>query len=292
MECDFEYLINTKSNILVPPHLDDLVLSNIWSWLSLGELNRVSCASKKMRNLIGLDLDHMICSGLLEGGESKRSIVNLYPLIKSRCIHPISPDGLWEILQSNKCMVCKNAVKGEKNNSVRFARPKLGLKLCWSCLRSRCTVGIRKLGQHFDENVREYCIALDSERTCSNRYGNRRLKTDIEWQALWAKEHDIENTSSDIYSDVVEGTSYFSKDSINYLLAKPFWNGYGELCGPFVTARHIYDLVKALKVEPTLEGKLLAYDIFLQEECKAPHTEYFLYKEFEDAYDDTNILRS
>jgi hypothetical protein len=242
-----------------------------------------------MRNLIGLC--PIVRSGLLQGGEAKRSIVNLYPLIKSRCIHPISPDGLWEILQSNKCVVCKNAVKGEKNNSVRFARPKLGLKLCWGCLRSRSTVAIRKVGEDFNENVREYCIALDSERTCSNRYGNRRLETDIEWQTLWATDNGIENTSSDIYADEVEGTSYFCKDRINYLLAKPFKNGYGELCGPIVTARHIYGLVNTLKREPTLEGKLLAYDVFLQEKCKAPDTKHYLYEQFEQAYEE-NILRS
>jgi hypothetical protein len=289
LECDFQYLINTKSNILEPPHLDDFVLSHIWSYLCLGGLNRVSCTSKKMRSLIGLS--PMIRSGLLQGGEAKRSIVNLYPLIKSRCIHPISPDGLWEILQSNKCMVCKNAVKGEKNNSVRFARPRLGLKLCWSCLRSTSTVCIRKVGEHFNENIREYCIALDSERTCSNRYGSRRLETDVEWQTSWAKKQNIENTSSDIYSDEVEGTSYFCKDRINYLLAKPLKNRCGEFCGPIVTARHVYSLVKALKGEPTLEGKLLTYNVFLQGKCKAPDTEHFLYKEFEEAYEE-NILRS
>ena len=96
----------------------------------------MSRTSKIISDYIPVDM--IVKAALLNGGNSKTSIENIYPLIKKRCIHPLSASGLWEILQSNKCAICHNTVqrRGPRgNNSVRFAREGYGFNICWPCVR-------------------------------------------------------------------------------------------------------------------------------------------------------------
>ena len=127
---------NVPANRFKDHDLNINCIQNILQFLPLKDLHSMSRTSKIISDYIPVDM--IVKAALLNGGNSKTSIENIYPLIKKRCIHPLSASGLWEILQSNKCAICHNTVqrRGPRgNNSVRFAREGYGFNICWPCVR-------------------------------------------------------------------------------------------------------------------------------------------------------------
>lgn len=279
-EVDFEYVVNTKQNVLPFLGLDCMV--KIMEYLPLGDLNRISCTSGMMRKYVTVEL--IVKAALFQGGDTMQTIKNLYELIHCRSIHPITHNGLWEILQTKKCNICKNVKTRKKNNSVRYVRANIGINICWNCIRSRYTSGILKVGETFESNVTEYNIALDSQRTASKKIGKREIQTDIVTQLQWAERNGIEWRYVQVPN---EDERYFIEDRISYLLSKPFYNSWNELSGPIVTASHIKSLVNIMSMKTTQEEKEDAYNQYLQEKCEAPSVDHWLYCEFENAYDAT-----
>lgn len=276
-EVDFEYLVNAKKEVL--PWLDVDVLELMMTYLPLEDMNRMSCTSKQFRNAVSVNM--IVRAAMLKGGNVKASVDVLYPLIKARSIHPISPNGLWEILQTNKCVQCSNTTKRKKNNSVQFARKGIGLNLCWPCTRSKkVTSRFIKEGIDFEMNKTEWNIALDSGRTCNKRYGGRDIMSNTLPQLQWAIDRGIE-------CRIPEGKV---KDLYNYVLSEPYVNKNGEVSGPIVTAHHIPSLVSTLKEKFTIEEKLDAYDEFLIVHCNAADVDHQYYHEFVDAYESTKDI--
>lgn len=114
-------------------HFDMNIIQNVMNFLPLPDLNRFCCTSKSIRLLATVEM--IVKAALIHGGTSKRSINILYPLIKNRCIYPLDSEGLWELLQTNKCSVCKSLLHRDKCNTVQQVRSGIGLNICWKCLQ-------------------------------------------------------------------------------------------------------------------------------------------------------------
>lgn len=114
-------------------YFDLNIIRNIMEFLPLPDLNRLCCTSKLIRSHGTVDM--IVKAALLNGGTAKISIDKLYPLIEKRCIHPIDAEGLWELLQTNNCSVCKTLLKRNESNAVKHIRSGIGLNICWKCLQ-------------------------------------------------------------------------------------------------------------------------------------------------------------
>ena len=94
---------------------------------------------------------------------------------------------------------------------------------------------------------REWNIALDQERTCVKRYGERSLShyatEDRLWHKRWADENNIKRIGLTV------------RDLRNYMLTQPHFTRRGIPVGPIVTAQKIPLLVECLSQADTIEDK-------------------------------------
>jgi hypothetical protein len=157
-----------KKQVLSPssseaPSLNEDALGLVMQFLSPRDLLRLAFTCNALQQKLSTTL--VVRSALMSGGNGAATIKELYPLMKSKSIHPPSPQRLLRLVNGKLCEHCLS-------RKVNHIRPHYGVLVCWDCLTENLTTMLRQTSRDF-KKLPGYRTITEYERVVANRYGTK-----------------------------------------------------------------------------------------------------------------------
>ncbi len=108
-----------------PIPLDAMV--NVMEFLPPRSLYNIALTCKSLREMVTTKM--VVQSALIHGGHAKKTMEELYNLMKMHSIHPPSPLRLLRLANGKRCEFCLQS-------GTNHVRPGLGVFACWDCVSS------------------------------------------------------------------------------------------------------------------------------------------------------------
>ena len=234
-------------------------------------------ATKDFYDDVCIDQGAVVRACLMNGGRAKTTVEQLYPMIKTRSIYPVTAERLLYLVTENLCEICGNVTIYPKNNSVRHVRSPYGILGCWRCVAKRQkSKRMTKRGSSFEANPFAHHAVLDHVRVAVKKIGWRFLiPGSIGAELMWAHDHNVE-TKGDRVADLY-----------NYMWKNPFTDKYGNKAGPIFTYYHASILIQRMRNMSCLDQMKSEVDRFWDDELDTPSTNDPLYLSFIGCYEDS-----
>ena len=268
-------------------------------YLGLRDLFNMAFLSNTTKDLVTIEM--VVRATLFRGGNAKKSLDELLPLIKDRSIYPPSPLRLLRLSCGKRCELCLNAVKYEHTNTVYHTRKGYGLMTCWRCTTKRQkSKAWKKDTKEFAANRDVYNAIFDHRRTTSKTYGWRIVEREAEDAELTrAQKQGVDWKYIQISGNADEQFAIVHRlqihDRLNYLWRHTYTDREGEKCGPILTyagikgiARHVIRKVSEAKSSGSAVCHTSIIDKYFYEKLKSPDLFHVGYTKFIDAYKSFN----
>lgn len=272
----------------------------ILEFLSPRDLLRVSTVSSSFRRVISENQRIVIQSGMLQGGKSMRSIVNLRELMNLKAI--FVPDSLriLRLINGRTCEVCFH-------NRCNFVRPQNGMFVCWECLRNPYPNSLGLQEEYAGLSGRWHKVVYLPNRgyfvkqfyqcnryVCFDIFNHKRVlvhPTGTRYLCSSEGSGFITTTTRDLDKNIV------SKDAHEICWLRHIRDLCGNLVGPIFLKRHISPLVEYInRLEQNYDlsgtryiGRRVLVESFLKSEIPT-FPPLSAYKPFDDAFDTAKVL--
>ena len=259
------------------PILPSEIICHISMYLDdLKTIQNLHHATKDFYDDVCIDQGAVVRACLMNGGRAKKTVEQLYPMIKTRSIYPVTAERLLYLVTENLCEICGNVTIYPKNNSVRHVRSPYGILCCWRCVtKKQKSKRKKKTGFYFERNRFAYHAILDHGRLAAKRLGHRILDpstADVEVQ--WANEHEVFGMGRVCY------------DLYTYMWKNPYTDKYGNKAGPIITYKHACALMRRMRNMRNLDEMKFEVERFINQDLDAPSSNHPLYLDFQKSYED------
>eukprot|EP00956_Cyclotella_meneghiniana_P026820 scaffold58968_cov40-Cyclotella_meneghiniana.AAC.2 len=169
--------INAPQDKTPSPIVSSEIICHISMYLDdLKTIQNLYHATKDFYDDVCIDQGAVVRSCLMNGGRAKKTVEQLYPMIKTRSIYPITAKRLLYLVTEKLCEICGNVTRYPKNNSVKHVRSPYGILCCWRCVAKRQkSKRMTKRGSSFEANPFAHHAVLDHEKVAVKKIGWRFL---------------------------------------------------------------------------------------------------------------------
>ena len=244
------------------------------------DLLRVSSVCKPLRSVI---LEHprlVIQAGMLQGGRSKTSLVNLYRLMDLRAIYIPDPLRILRLINGLRCEFCNKF-------GCNFVRGSFGVFACWDCLHGNYdhVLGFRDKSTGLSQQWHKVVylgtrVFFIKQYYHVNRYilfdifNHRRILSQPGGKR-WVK-----LLNGELVSTTTSTTHIVSKDAAEVMWGRIMRDLCGNLIGPLFCKNDVSLLVEKIK----------EFDkILLLQSASAPRNEASIRHNLIDRYFDEDI---
>ena len=238
---------------------DPLITSHIMSYLAPKDLLNAANCNKLMKN--NLTMKMVVQSILNTGGTPMASMIALYPHMKSRAIHSMSPYRMLDVCTGTQCEYCQYVTdEPTPTRKTLQVRKNFAIKACWDCITKP-----KKRSSIYSPAI-QTCYALTTRvnkidyNTSNERYGinvwyedNRDLLFKI-WNhdkvlaypagKRWFTERN-DGTMLPVANEIEGNVQSLDRFEIMYTQTEK--DKFGNHYGPRLTASNLPDLVRYIK---------------------------------------------
>ena len=248
------------------------------SYLNPLELFKFAFLSSKIESYLTIEM--VIRSAMLAGGNAKKSIEELLPLILDGSVFPPSASRLLRLINGTVCELCKV-------NKVNHVRSGFGLFYCWDCVtKHRMTQMFKKSGSRYLTQKQAWDAVFDHTRVAKKSYSWRSVtgEAQVELEIQRARAHNIRRRWRPVEDDVFN--VFQVNDLKQCVWSFPTADAFGERTGPIVTMPSMHDIVRQMRNDDfgNEETLMATVDEYIDKVLKGPSMNALAYEEFKTAY--------